>query len=148
MTTKIYLDVCTFCRPFDDQSQVRIRMERDAYFLIVRAIEGGRYIPIISPVHLAEVESIAETSERLEILELFRRLRRNVTVKPGKLRARAEELTTWSFGTADAAHVAFAETTADAFITCDDRLLKKCRAKRIALPVFNPVEFVSREGLQ
>lgn len=123
-------------------------MERDAYFLIVRAIEDGLYTPIISPVHFAEVESITEVSERIEILELLRRMRRKITVNTARLRSRAEELTTRNFGVADAAHAAFAEATADVFITCDDKLLKKCRAERIGIPTLNPVEFVSREGLQ
>jgi len=31
----IYLDVCTLCRPFDDQSFLRIRLETDAVNLIM-----------------------------------------------------------------------------------------------------------------
>ncbi|MDF2953368.1 MAG: hypothetical protein OD816_000613 [Thermodesulfobacterium sp.] len=30
----IYLDVCALCRPFDDQSYLRIRMETEAINLI------------------------------------------------------------------------------------------------------------------
>jgi hypothetical protein len=39
----LYLDVCTLCRPFDDQQQLRIRLVTDAVLLILRLIETGRY---------------------------------------------------------------------------------------------------------
>ena len=35
---KLYLDVCTLCRPFDDQLRLRVRLETDSYFLIMQAI--------------------------------------------------------------------------------------------------------------
>jgi len=34
----LYFDVCTLCRPFDDQQQLQIRMETDALYLIVRQV--------------------------------------------------------------------------------------------------------------
>ncbi len=43
------------------------------------------------------------------------------------MKKRTEDLYSLNFGIADAAHVAFAETSADYFITCDDKLLKKIR---------------------
>ena len=33
---KLYLDVCTLCRPFDDQNRMRIRLETDSYYLIMQ----------------------------------------------------------------------------------------------------------------
>jgi hypothetical protein len=38
-----YLDVCTLCRPFDDQNMMRIRLETDSYHLILQAIQDGEY---------------------------------------------------------------------------------------------------------
>jgi len=43
-----------------------------------------------------------------------------------RARQRAESLANCGFGVADAAHVAFAEECGAKFITCDDRLIKKC----------------------
>ena len=148
MVKKIYLDVCTFCRPFDDQRQIRIRIETDAYFLILKAVEQGLYLPVISPVHFAEIEAIEDISERLEILALFSQLKNKVTCKIGKVRERADALIALNFGIADAAHVAFAEATSEVFITCDDKLLKKCRNNRIIIPTFTPIEFALQEGLK
>jgi len=38
---RVYLDVCCLNRPFDDQSQERIRVESDAVELILRPVQKG-----------------------------------------------------------------------------------------------------------
>lgn len=63
-------------------------------------------------------------------------------------RARAEALHAKKFGLADAAHVAFAEATADVFLSCDDRLVKKCRRGKVVVTTMNPVEFTLAEDLK
>jgi hypothetical protein len=45
----LYLDVCLLCRPFDDQQQMRIRLETDAYKLIRQSIQEQRYPLLRSP---------------------------------------------------------------------------------------------------
>jgi hypothetical protein len=69
--TSIYLDVCTLCRPYDDQNLMRIRLETDACYLILQHIQNGRYTMIVSPVHFREVTAIAETRERAEVTVLL-----------------------------------------------------------------------------
>ena len=56
----IYIDVCTLCRPFDDQNQMRIRLETDAWYLILNAIKQGDYEMAVSPAHTQEITSISE----------------------------------------------------------------------------------------
>ena len=53
----LYLDVCTLCRPFDDQSQMRIRLETNAYYLILQAIRNTHYDMLVSAVHFEEVSA-------------------------------------------------------------------------------------------
>ena len=65
-----------------------------------------------------------------------------------KARNRAEELASEGLGLADAAHLVFAEAVEAAFITCDDKLCKKCRALGLAIWTGNPVAFCDREGLK
>ena len=145
---RLYLDVCTYCRPFDNQNIVRNRLETDAFHLIMEAIEDEKYSAIISPVHIQEVQAIESQQERVEVLTLFEGL--NIITKFDKkiIRARAEELCALQFGTADAAHVAFAEAQADIFISCDIKLLKKCQRHNILIETLNPVEFSIREDLR
>ena len=70
---KIYLDVCTLCRPFDNQSMMRIRLETDAYYLILKSIQAETYEMIISPVHFKEIEAIEDIYERIELTVLLNR---------------------------------------------------------------------------
>ena len=65
-----------------------------------------------------------------------------------KIRSRAEELFLLGFGVADAAHVAFAEWGRADFISCDNRLLKKCQRLKINVWCGNSVTFCEKEGLR
>lgn len=145
---RLYLDSCTLCRPFDDQSQMRIRLETNAYYLILQALQDARYTMIISTVHFEEANAISDIEERQEIIAVLERLGTKAQCDVATARARAEELHARKFGLADAAHVAFAEATADVFISCDDRLVKKCRREKVAVTTMTPVEFTLAEDLK
>lgn len=141
----LYIDVCTLCRPFDDQNQMRIRLETDAWYLILNAIKHGDYEMAVSAVHRQEISAISDAQERYELMSLLSRYGLTKACDQKAVRARAEDLHNVRFGVADAAHVAYAEAVSDMFISCDDKLLKKCRAHTIAIPAINPVEFCTQE---
>lgn len=141
----LYLDVCVLCRPFDDQNQLRIRLETDAVFLILMRIETGLYRAVVSPAHVKEVGAILETSERLEMERLLGRLCESCEYDLPQARHRAEALIGSGFGIADAAHVAFAEQVADFFIPCDDKLLKRCTHAELPIYAMSPLEFIAQE---
>lgn len=146
--TRVYLDVCTLCRPYDDQNLMRIRLETDAFYLILQHIQNGRLTMIVSPVHFREVAAIEETPERAEVTALLYRHGTNPSCDPISVRKRAEALQARRFGVADAAHVAFAEATADVFITCDDRLLRQCRRAAVRMRAMSPADFCLAEDLR
>ncbi len=146
--TRIYLDVCVICRPFDNQDQMRIRLETSAYYLILRAIEEKRISMVVSPVHYEEVSAISDSQERSEIIKMLKDYGEKVNCDLTKARARAEHLETKGFGIADAAHAAFAEFSSQFFISCDDNLLKKCKLHDLEVVALNPVEFTIREDLR
>jgi len=141
----LYLDVCFLCRPFDDQNQLRIRLETDVMFLILKRIETGLYRAVVSPVHYKEVGAIRETSERLEMESLLFRFDKSCEYDLNQARHRAEALIDKGFGIADAAHVAFAEQLAEFFITCDDKLLKLCAKAGLRIAAVSPLEFIAEE---
>jgi len=62
---KLYLDVCTLCRPFDNQNLMRVRLETDAYYLILDSIQSKKYEMIISPAHEKEIEDIGDSREKI-----------------------------------------------------------------------------------
>ena len=144
----IYLDVCTLCRPFDDQSFLRIRLETDAVNLIMSKIHDRQLQLAVSPVHFVEIKAISDSLERMELISIVERYGMSMEVDTIVARKRAEELVRLGFGIADVAHVAFAEAGHAKFITCDDKLLKKCQKNNIYVWCGSPVRFCSEEDLR
>lgn len=120
---RIYLDMCCLKRPFDDQSQPRIRLETEAVLSLLAA-------------ESATVDFIRSAALRLENRQnpiILRAARVDMwldqkpvsDVDPATIRSRTAELMTCGLANFDALHVASAELSgADAFATCDDRLRK------------------------
>ena len=52
------------------------------------------------------------------------------------------------FGVADAVHVAFAEKMGASFITCDDKLIKKCLRHKVRIWCGNPVAYADKEAMR
>jgi len=145
---RLYPDVCTLCRPYDDQRQIRVRLETDAVYLILEYIHRGLNELIVSPVHFREIEAIENTAERTEVLSFIRKYGKNPSCILDEIRKRAEQLCDKKIGIADSAHLAFAEATSDIFITCDDKLIKKSYKASLNLTVMNPVKFCITEELR
>lgn len=103
---------------------------------------------LISPAHLREIEAISDSFERIELQTVLNELGEPITGDMSKIRARAEDLVSSGFGVADAAHVAFAEYSGAQFISCDEKLLKKCLTHKIKVWYGNPVSFCEKEGLK
>lgn len=148
MEKYIYLDVCSMSRPFDDQNIIRIRLETEAVNLILLKVKGGPFKLLVSPTHFKEVEAIPDPIERIELQTVLKKLGGPIIGGKLKIRARAEELVRLGFGIADAAHVAFAEYNGAQFISCDDKLVKKCLVNKIKVWCGNPVLFCEKEGLR
>ncbi|MBW1745723.1 MAG: PIN domain-containing protein [Deltaproteobacteria bacterium] len=148
MGNKIYLDVCALCRPYDDQSYMRINLETIAVQLIFAAIDQNMYDLVYSPVHVKEISAISDQIERFELYHLLQETGKFINLDKVQARKRAEKLVSAGLGPADAAHLVFAETVGSDFITCDDKLCKKCRALDLAIWTGNPVVFCDKEGLR
>lgn len=144
----IYLDVCALCRTYDVQAFLRIRMETDAVNLILTNVIRKRYQLIVSPIHFKEIADISDTVERVQIRLLLTEAGVRPMVDMQAVRQRAEELFNMNFGAADAAHVAFAEYAGASFISCDDKLIKLCLSRSVAIWCGNPVAFCEMEGLK
>lgn len=127
---------------------MRIRLETDAYYLILQALQEEKYAMVVSPVHFEEANAISDMEERREILTVLEKLGTTVACDMAAIRARAEYLHSRKFGIADAAHAAFAEAMSDVFISCDERLVKKCRREKVGVTTVNPVEFAIAEDLK
>lgn len=135
-------------RPYDEQHYLRIKIETEAFNLILSRVKAGDYVMMYSVVHVSEIGAIPDDLERIESLTLLEKFGKLVKVNAEKARKRAEELAGLGFGAADAAHVAFAEQANAQFISCDDMLVKKCLGRGVKVWCGNPVAFCEKEGLR
>lgn len=139
---KIYLDVSCLNRPFDDQTQPRIRLEAEAVTIILERMDAGIWKQVSSRMAEIEAEAIPDHARRRRVLFLLPEDR--IELSPG-ICHRARRLVACGLPAADAMHVAAAEAlSADVFLTCDDRLLKQCRrnADRLNIEVDNPLRWL------
>lgn len=127
----IYLDVSSLCRPFDDQSFIRIQMETNALNLILAKVHANTLHLVASPVHFIEISSITDVAERIQIEMLLENEAELIKSDLKSVQHRTEELMEKGFGVADAVHVAFAESYGADFISRDDKLVKKCLKNNI-----------------
>ena len=103
---------------------------------------------VVSPVHIKELEAITDGIERIHLFSLLEKDGIKAEVNLKQVRKRAEKLVKLRFGIADAAHVAFAEIVRAHFISCDDKLVKKCRKFITEIWCGNPVDFCVKEELK
>ena len=122
---RIYLDTCCLSRPFDDQTQARIRQEAEVIWWIILQFRVEHWDWISSDILIDEVERIPDLNQRLQIKDLITDAHQIVSIGQSEV-SRGEELVTLGFKEGDALHLACAEIgTVDIFFTTDDRLLKR-----------------------
>ena len=71
--TKIYLDTCCLNRPFDDQTQERVRLESEAVLAVLSRIERSEWSWAGSDVLTDEIEQTLDTQKlsRAKLLSGF-----------------------------------------------------------------------------
>ncbi len=137
---KIYLDVCCFNRPFDEQEQLRIRLETEAILEIISKCKSGDWELIGSIVLESEIEQTRSPTRKEELRESLLMAKTKILVTQ-EITTRAIELSGLGFKPYDALHLACAENNADVFLTTDDRLLAKTLTYQdnLRVAVYNPV---------
>jgi predicted nucleic acid-binding protein len=141
---KIYFDTCCLNRPFDDQTQERIRLESEAVLAILSRIEKGEWDWIGSEVLMDEIEQTPDTQKlsRARLLSNF--IRQNIEIGEAEAK-RAKGLQKEGFQLFDSLHLACAESAnVDVFLSTDDHLLKLAKriSKQLHIRVENPLLWV------
>ena len=145
---RVYPDVCALCRPFDDQSAVRIRLETVAIELILDCARRGEIDLIVSPAHDVEIDATTDFEEHSQLVALLEELGTRPRFDLPIIRDRAESLASQGLGAADAAHAAFAEQAHADFVTVDDRLIKRLRRLAPMLWCGTPPAYCEKENLK
>jgi len=140
---KVYLDNCTYNRPFDDQSQIRISLESQAKLYIQRLIINKELYLVYSYMSLYENSENPNPEHRNSIWDFFHYATDFIGIdKADIIGTRAQAIKKWNIKSNDAIHLACAiEAGCEYFITTDDGILRNYRASDIL--VYSPVDFIS-----
>ena len=143
---RLYLDMCVYNRPFDDQSQPRIMLETQIFIMMLLMISKGRFGLINSFALEYENSKNPNIENMLKISDLLGYSTDYISCDEGIL-DRSLEFEKYGVMGMDAVHIACAEKAkADFFVTCDDNLIKKLeRIDNIGIVYYNVIDFVSRE---
>lgn len=143
---KIYLDMCVYNRPFDDQTQPRIMVESLCFIILMAKVALGEFQTVNSFALEYENTRHPKFENRLIILDLLHEASEFV-MKNDELVARSKELERTGVMAMDALHVACAEHAgAEYFVTCDDPLLKRLRKlEGMKMHVVSLMDFMSKE---
>ncbi|MBI4824266.1 MAG: PIN domain protein [Nitrospirae bacterium] len=142
---KIYLDVNIYNRPFDDQSQVRIRLETIAIFSILQRIRRGDLTLLWSFMIDYENSLNPYDDVRLEI-EMASSLAKEKIYPHEFVFTTAKGLESKGVKPRDALHLACAtKGRAEYFLTCDDRLIKRVSLLGLDIKAMNPIRFIGME---
>ena len=144
---KLYLDLCVYNRPFDNQRQERIALETSIFIYILEKTEGGEYNLVLSDALIFENRKNPHFLKMKRIESYFNLAKECVEIDKSVIK-RAIELRDRGISDLDALHIALAEKIrVDYFITCDDKLLKTCKkiSDIVKIKVVSLTEFIGIE---
>lgn len=138
---KIYLDNCCFNRPFDDQSQLRIRLESEAKLKIQEDIRTGIHFLVWSYI-LDYENSKNPFEERKEQISKWRQYAKDDMEEHSALMEMAIRILSQGVKKIDALHIACAISGgSDYFLTTDDGIIKKA-ALIHGVKITDPIGFI------
>lgn len=141
---KIYMDLCCFNRPFDDQLSNLVYLETEAKLFIQTMIKSGMYKLLWS--YMLDYENSANPDiEARDSIALWKTLAVNTAIATPSIISNTNLFKKEGLGIKDAIHLACAlESKADFFITVDKGILKKQHLVP-NLKVLNPINFIELE---
>ncbi|MEA1929137.1 MAG: PIN domain protein [Candidatus Auribacterota bacterium] len=138
---KIYLDNCCLNRPFDDQSQLRIRLESEVKLKIQEDIRSGFHHLIWSYI-LDYENSKNPFQERLEQIKKWRVYSEIDIEEDSEIVGIATQISQHGIKKMDSLHLACAiKAKADYFLTTDDEIMKKAKLIK-GIRVIDPIGFI------
>ena len=137
----VYLDICCFNRPYDDQLQPLIRVETEAKLLIQSEVIKENLDLVWSFIHHYENKDNPFMDRRNQIA-LWESQAKKIIIFDSEIFAHSQKIMKFGIKPKDALHLACAiASNADFFITTDKKLLNKQIDK---ITIINPMEFIRR----
>jgi len=138
---KVYLDICCFNRPFDDQSSLIVYLETEAKLYVQELVRQGDLMLCWS--FIMDYENAANPFDDVRNwISQWKTLAHCDCELTDAIAAKAAELVSLGLRQMDASHVACAIALgADFFLTTDKKVLNK---QITEVSVMNPIDFVRR----
>ena len=141
---RIYLDNCCFNRPYDDQTQIRIRIESEAKLFIQAKILAGEIELAWSYVLDFENKANPFPEKRWSIAQ-WKAMAVVDVIESSSILEHAEQFESQGLRGKDALHLACAiETGCECFLTTDDHVIRLMGSFDLLL-VMNPTTFVTTQ---
>ena len=138
---KIYMDVCCFNRPFDDQTQDKMRIESDAILAILSRCMSGEWQLLSSEALDIEIEKIRDKWKKSKVDELYKLAEEKIMLNDEIIK-RAFEIQNFGLKSFDSLHVASAEyLKADIFLTTDRNLVRATGRLKLDTKTANPLNW-------
>jgi len=135
----IYLDTCSYNRPFDDQTQLRISLETQAKLFIQTLIKNNKLDLVYSYVCFYENYINPFENKKLSIFE-FSENAKYYVIENDNILVKANLIVKKGIKPIDALHLSCAiNAEADYFITVDDGILKYSTNE---IKIFDPIMFI------
>lgn len=139
----IYLDNCCYNRPFDDRSNIKNYLEREAVLLIMQMVYQGSIRIVGSEVLKKEMSLISNIEKRRDVESIYHGLISGVIVLNERIIKRAEEIMCQSsIKSFDSLHLASAEEGANILLTTDIKFMKAANRLETKVKVRNPIDFL------
>jgi predicted nucleic acid-binding protein len=143
---KIYLDVCCLCRPFDDQTTSRIRLEATAVQEIIRRCSMHELILVTSEAVTSEISMITDIRKRLRVEKIESIAKERVLIDEYII-SRMHEIIAMGIEAMDALHIACAERAGSVMLTTDDELITFFKSgQNIQVRIENPVTWLKEDS--
>lgn len=139
---KIYMDVCCLNRPFDDQTQDRIRLEAEAVLSILTRCESGEWALAASNVIDMELARLTNENKAEKVRGLYSIAKTRIILSPQAIQ-RAEVFQQQGIRLFDSLHLAAAESYCQSILlTTDDKFLRRAATLELDISVANPVTWL------
>ena len=136
---KIYLDICSYSRPFDDQSQMKIRLETEAKLYIQSAVKESRYLLVWS--YMLDFEnSVNPYEDSKNAISPWKDIAHEYCASSDDILSLGKAIMKFGVKEKDSLHIACAILSGcEYFITTDRKLLNKPITK---IKIINPIDFI------
>jgi len=136
---RIYLDACSYNRPFDDQSQIKVRLETEAKLYIQSGIHERKYSLVWS--YILDMENNENPyEEKRNAIAPWKDIADIYCPSSDEIVSAGREIMRHGIKPKDALHIACAiKCGCDYFITTDKALLSKNIAN---IQIANPIDFL------